>query len=78
MIWLVVGAVVPGFLIALVAGFAVRRLAPRIGLVDQPGARKVHTRTTPLGGGLAIWLGVVGAFALGQVAARRWSPDRFG
>jgi len=33
-------------------------LAPRLGLLDQPGVRKVHARTTPMGGGIAIWLGV--------------------
>jgi UDP-GlcNAc:undecaprenyl-phosphate GlcNAc-1-phosphate transferase len=32
------------------------RLAPRLGLVDLPGARKVHTRPTPKGGGLAIYV----------------------
>jgi UDP-GlcNAc:undecaprenyl-phosphate GlcNAc-1-phosphate transferase len=31
------------------------RLAPRLGLVDYPSARKVHTRPTPRGGGLAIF-----------------------
>jgi UDP-GlcNAc:undecaprenyl-phosphate GlcNAc-1-phosphate transferase len=36
-------------------------------MVDRPSARKVHTQPTPLGGGLAIWLGVVGTFALGQL-----------
>jgi UDP-GlcNAc:undecaprenyl-phosphate/decaprenyl-phosphate GlcNAc-1-phosphate transferase len=71
MFWLVVGAVVPSFSIALVAGFVMRRLAPRIGLVDRPGERKVHTQTTPLGGGLAIWFGVVGSFSLGQIALDR-------
>ncbi len=30
------------------------RAAPRLGLVDYPGDRKVHTRPTPRGGGLAI------------------------
>ncbi len=28
----------------------------------------------PLGGGLAIWLGVVGAFALGQAVLASWTP----
>jgi UDP-GlcNAc:undecaprenyl-phosphate GlcNAc-1-phosphate transferase len=31
------------------------RLAPRLGLVDHPGARKVHTRETPKGGGVAVY-----------------------
>ena len=49
-------------------------LAPQIGLVDLPGPRKVHARATPLGGGLAIWLGLVGAFVLGQLALDAWTP----
>lgn len=33
------------------------RLAPRIGLVDQPGGRKVHQGAIPLVGGLAMFVG---------------------
>lgn len=36
-----------------------RWLAPRWGLIDHPAARKVHVTPTPLGGGIAIWCGVV-------------------
>jgi UDP-N-acetylmuramyl pentapeptide phosphotransferase/UDP-N-acetylglucosamine-1-phosphate transferase len=32
------------------------RLAVRLGMVDQPDARRVHTRATPRGGGLAVVL----------------------
>lgn len=32
------------------------RLALRLGMVDQPDARRVHTRATPRGGGLAVVL----------------------
>ena len=32
-----------------------RRLALRVGVVDQPGQRKVHAQAVPLLGGLAIW-----------------------
>jgi UDP-GlcNAc:undecaprenyl-phosphate/decaprenyl-phosphate GlcNAc-1-phosphate transferase len=59
--------VVPSALIALLGGFAMRGLAPRWGLIDRPGARKVHTTPTPLGGGIAIWLGVLLPFALGSL-----------
>ena len=46
-------------------------LAARLGLIDRPGgAKKTHARPTPLGGGLAIWLGVLVPVALGYVAAR--------
>jgi UDP-GlcNAc:undecaprenyl-phosphate GlcNAc-1-phosphate transferase len=40
------------------------RVAPRVGLVDHPGARKVHTKPTPRGGGLAIYAAVVLAACL--------------
>lgn len=61
-------AALPSCLITLVAAYGMRRWAPRWGLIDQPSARKVHTTPTPLGGGVAIWLGVVGTFAAGQAA----------
>src|SRR5579885_3733096 len=34
------------------------RWAPRLGLVDYPSERKVHTQPTPRGGGLAIFTAV--------------------
>ena len=67
-IWFVAAAVAPSLLISLAAGFVVRRWAPRWGLVDQPGERKVHVTATPLGGGLAIWLAVIVTFGIGQAA----------
>jgi UDP-GlcNAc:undecaprenyl-phosphate/decaprenyl-phosphate GlcNAc-1-phosphate transferase len=63
----VAGSVGPSFVIALLATYAIRSYATAWGLIDQPGDRKVHTTPTPRGGGLAIWLGVVGTFAIGQV-----------
>ncbi|HUT92714.1 MAG TPA: MraY family glycosyltransferase [Thermoguttaceae bacterium] len=68
MIWLILGATLPAMLISCAAAYLVRRFAPRWGLVDRPGERKVHTQAMPTGGGLAIWLGVIGPFALGQIA----------
>ena len=65
-IWLIVGAMVPSLLITWAAAHAVRRWGPRWGLVDHPGHRKVHSTPVPTSGGLAIWLGVVGPFAIGQ------------
>lgn len=51
------------FLIALTASaclaFPVRALALHIGMVDQPGPRKIHVQPVPLLGGLAIYLGFV-------------------
>ncbi|HEX3997994.1 MAG TPA: MraY family glycosyltransferase [Pirellulales bacterium] len=72
-------AVGPSLAISWVAAFWLRRHAPRWGLVDRPGARKVHTSPTPLGGGLAIWLGVLLPFAVGQLLLWIWhiDPDPF-
>ncbi len=41
----------------------VRALALRVGVVDQPGGRRIHQHPTPRWGGIAIWLGVMAAIA---------------
>ena len=66
MTWLLIAAAAPSLLISWLAGWLMRRAAPRFGLVDKPGHRKVHLAPTPLGGGIAIWLGLVVPLALGQ------------
>jgi UDP-GlcNAc:undecaprenyl-phosphate GlcNAc-1-phosphate transferase len=66
-LWLLGGTLVPSLLIAWSAAFVVRGQAARWGLIDKPNERKVHVAPTPLGGGLAIWLGVIGPFAAGTV-----------
>lgn len=58
----------PSFLIAWLAVGWVRKLASRLGLLDKPGARKVHAEPIPLGGGLGIWAAVVGTLGLGTIA----------
>lgn len=45
-------------------------LAPRLGLVDRPDPRKFHSKITPLGGGVAIYLSVV--LSLGGVYLLAW------
>ncbi|MBM4092546.1 MAG: undecaprenyl/decaprenyl-phosphate alpha-N-acetylglucosaminyl 1-phosphate transferase [Planctomycetes bacterium] len=67
LVWLLCGTVVPSFLVCWSSVWLVRRLAIRWQLVDRPGYRKVHTAPTPMGGGVAIWLGVIVPFAVGQV-----------
>ncbi len=64
----VCATVLPSLLIAWISGFVVRRFAPLLRLVDQPGHRKVHATPTPLGGGVAIWFGVVFSFLCVSVA----------
>ena len=39
--------------------WAVRFVAPRVGLIDAPGGRKAHRAPTPLGGGVAIWASLI-------------------
>lgn len=78
------GAALPSLAVAYLAAWVLRRFAPQWGLIDQPNAaRKVHTTPTPLGGGLAIWAGVLAAFGAGQLAlylattdsAAPWLPE---
>lgn len=44
--------------------------AVRMGVMDQPGARRVHTQPTPRWGGLAIWLGVTAGVVVVALVAR--------
>jgi len=69
MIWFVCACLVPAFSISWLMTWGMRLLAPRCGLVDQPATRKVHVVPTPLGGGVAIYLGVVIPLLLAQLAA---------
>ncbi|MEN6558930.1 MAG: MraY family glycosyltransferase [Thermoguttaceae bacterium] len=72
---LILGSLIPSFLVCLLAAFVVRRLGPRFGLVDRPGYRKIHEAPMPTSGGLAIWLGLVLPLLAGQIflwAAGAW------
>lgn len=63
-------AVLVSFFVSLIGTAAMRRLAPAWGFVDRPNARKVHATPIPLGGGIAVWLGVVPPLALIPITAR--------
>ncbi len=71
--WVVVAAAVPSLLVSWALALALRALAPAWGLVDRPGDRKTHARPMPIGGGLAIWAGVVVPLALVQIPLWMWS-----
>ncbi len=71
----ILSTTLPSFAIALLIGFVIRKLAPRFGLIDQPGHRKVHITPIPLGGGLAIWAGVVLPLGIGLILLRIGSLD---
>jgi UDP-GlcNAc:undecaprenyl-phosphate/decaprenyl-phosphate GlcNAc-1-phosphate transferase len=71
--WLfLLGCLLPAFWVSFLATGAMRWLAPRVGLIDQPAARKVHVTPTPLGGGIGIWCGVVLPLAVAQIVIWRW------
>jgi len=57
-----------GFVIALILALImtplVKKFAFKIGAIDKPNHRKVHTRIMPRLGGLAIYIAFVGAFLL--------------
>src|SRR5436190_13465544 len=68
----ILGLAAGSFVIAWVATFLMIRVAPRIGFVDKPGHRKIHSNPKPLGGGVAIFLGV--AIPLAAVVIYAWLP----
>ena len=47
------------FLIAFAILFFMRKVARRVGLVDKPSGRKMHTGNVPLVGGVAICITIV-------------------
>jgi UDP-GlcNAc:undecaprenyl-phosphate GlcNAc-1-phosphate transferase len=60
MIWLILALATVSFAISWVGTLAMKHLSPRIGFVDKPGGRKIHSNPKPLGGGVAVFW----AFAL--------------
>jgi len=65
------------FTLCVCSTLFVRRLAPRVRLIDEPDQRKRHERLVPLGGGIAIWASVVltvaGAYAAAWLVTADWS-----
>ncbi|QDT39178.1 MraY family glycosyltransferase [Stratiformator vulcanicus] len=71
--------ILPAFVLSAALTEIVRRLAPRVGLLDKPAARKVHQTPTPLGGGIAVFLAVmipmVGALVAAVLANGGYLPE---
>lgn len=59
MVLLILCLVPASFLISFVATALVKKVAPKVNFVDKPGYRKIHHVPKPLGGGIAIFLGIV-------------------
>ncbi len=56
--------IIAAAVLAFLATPATRVLARRVGMLDQPGLRKAHRVPVPLLGGLALYLGLAGAFVV--------------
>jgi UDP-GlcNAc:undecaprenyl-phosphate/decaprenyl-phosphate GlcNAc-1-phosphate transferase len=52
------------FLVVLAATPVVRWVSVKVGAVDRPGGRRVHTRATPRLGGLALFAGFIAAVGI--------------
>ena len=72
---LIIGCLISAFWVSFLATGMMRLIAPRIGLIDKPAARKVHLIPTPLGGGVGIWLGVVVPLVVAQVLIFTWRQN---
>ncbi len=89
MLWFLIACAVPSFVVSFCATALMKRIAPRIGLVDQPvgvKAHSTHTKITPLGGGLGIYMGFLIPVIVAQAAALivaaqpemlEWVPEGF-
>jgi len=65
MTFLIFLLMLPSLAISLAATAVIKRLAPAMGFVDNPGHRKIHHTPKPFGGGVAILL----AFAIPLLGA---------
>lgn len=65
-------------IIAAAGTYLARRFAMRLGLMDSPGHRKVHTTTTPRNGGIGIFWGIGLPILIGLAAIQFFSayPDK--
>ena len=54
----ILGLPLVSFAISWTLTLFIRRVAPRLGWLDNPGGRKIHAAPKPLGGGTAIFLGI--------------------
>lgn len=74
--WLfIAGCLISAFWVSFLMTGVMRLVAPRIGLIDKPAARKVHLVPTPLGGGIGIWFGVVVPLVAVQVLVWVWQKN---
>jgi UDP-GlcNAc:undecaprenyl-phosphate/decaprenyl-phosphate GlcNAc-1-phosphate transferase len=55
-----------------------RRVCHRVGLVDDPGQRKIHAEAMPLAGGLAVVTGIIVGLIVALLTIRFFEPTAIG
>lgn len=76
-LWYALGSVVTALVASLLITPLLIRAAPRLGLLDEPGERRIHATPTPRAGGIAVFLATMLAVVLASVfafdaTAQRW------
>ncbi|MBN1555170.1 MAG: undecaprenyl/decaprenyl-phosphate alpha-N-acetylglucosaminyl 1-phosphate transferase [Phycisphaerae bacterium] len=72
-LWAILLAVLGSFVFSYLATSVSKRLAVRIGWLDQPGQHKAHAQPTPLLGGSAIFMTILLLGLLPPVLGRIWA-----
>jgi UDP-GlcNAc:undecaprenyl-phosphate/decaprenyl-phosphate GlcNAc-1-phosphate transferase len=70
--WLLAVTVIPSAILSWGTIAVIRALPTSWQLFDRPDSRKLHDHPIPLGGGIGLWLGLVGCFAFGSLAVYLW------
>ncbi len=85
MILLALGIFLAAFVVSLAGTFLARSFARRLGMMDDPGHRKVHVTATPRNGGIGIFWGFalpllagIAAVVLMNSALAHAMPSRYG
>lgn len=65
-------------IVAAIGTYAAKKFATRLGLMDAPGHRKVHTVATPRNGGIGIFWGIAVPLLAGLIAVQYFItyPDK--
>ncbi|MGL5019650.1 MAG: MraY family glycosyltransferase, partial [Luteolibacter sp.] len=61
-------AALVALLVSLVLNRVMLAIAPRLGLMDEPGERRIHSKPIPRAGGLAIWVTFLLVMGIGLAA----------
>jgi UDP-GlcNAc:undecaprenyl-phosphate/decaprenyl-phosphate GlcNAc-1-phosphate transferase len=72
--WIQVASLlVAGLILSLLLTRLMIRVGPKLGLMDQPDARRVHVTPIPRAGGMAVWV----TFMISALAGRLFFPGLF-